>query len=1854
MSSSDDWDANVSSDEEENVPTLAAEGPEAPAARVWRRGDAAFVPASGPSSTDENGIAQLNETRQLSDSTQIAKFIQSLKDDFDEDVLSRFDTKSDDYVSRLYQTISCGHRQIGHDTNKPFLVDLDSLLMDVFADPLLDWKFGGEFLQVIFLVEQALVRLSSGERALSVVMFDALSVLWSDTTMLLARNIVFLHLKNETKIRCECFDGWWDAKFKAFSDEIRPSFILVSDGDAHSQIKTPVYCMQIFQRLTLHLLSCGISCVRCTEVFYYSNALYGFRLEMPNVHQFVHEGMISQCIPEISAEPVAEPDLDLLNRLRELQIVRESPRFLIVLYGCIVMNKRQQNDNSKLLKQFLTHSIVQTCLDLKYRSFREEIYQNDDPDLKSFASRFCCAVIGILDHCARPELVYSCDVFDGRLFRVISHLSQTNPALPLSGEALRRLDMLYQVVNDQISRVDTADSPLSNGIKKPSRFSSRSTQAGSSRFGGSRFGSSKFEAKSNIEEPVTEVVISKSSPSETCAVHRIHSAVVDEIVPDLEKTLASDGLVVQSEPDPLPLPEHWHEKVLIPDGLRKKSEILNEAGKDRKRLEKGDQRYLAFMKKYSDSLAGSKIVLRDVIVSQKSSKKHPNDPGQKVKGVSGKGQKRRGKGKNVRQESIKNKTTLRQKAQAKDDMIRYIELAAMIPTLEGKISKLDEKLLALSDPVAALPGQLKLLEWCMESYRISQPDLNKDPAIRLFQTIHDIFRRFKIHMQISEVQALQTGLHLLGFNDSAKQLALDYVQLMNETHPKKTSLGEVLVSPNSYDESKQCEPVGISCRRFQLDYAGHLMVRNVESKPDPRVENFYPDKWQRDLLDVVDEKRSCLVVAPTSSGKTFISYYTMKKILFDNRTVKRSKDQGFVVFVCPTKALVNQVAADVFRRWGRIFGIYTMDYDMWALDCEVLITVPEGLERMLMAPQREQFAKQLRYVIFDEVHSIGNPTGGEIWERIILMLQCPFVALSATLGNPDSFHAWLQRVQNIVDRRGSRRTEVSLITHTERWSDLEKYMYVPKEMFPEISSLNLGGGLLTHSTSSICSIHPLGAYQLGNGLQRGQDLPADLVFSPKDCSTLFDVMIRVVSRPSEDFPERKELVSSMGELDPEVFFSPLCITKRQVSDYESQLKKQLVRWSELGLHEEIQTVLAQISADLRKEISRTEQIPLPTAPELESVRAASLDEYVNPYSPDFVNRHFLPLLMDLDSTDRIPAIVFSMDNESCERLVIDTLDRLEAIEEKVLKEDGGRKRVKDQKDRRKALKAQKRLRDAKKRKGKRQEGGDDEQPRAEDGLLPEAEAEKEVDLRFSFCRPGEMMNQDDVDYWVKRTLYKQSWKKNHPLIRCLARGIGVHHDGLSRQYRSLVEAMFRARHLKVVVTTETLSLGVNMPCRTTVFAGDSPKLTPLRYRQMMGRSGRRGYDNVGHVIFLGIPPHKISYLMTSSLLSLHGNFAMSTTSVLRALISHSEADDKKFRLRSIANLLQETFSPPSQNSAEHPLKALEVLKKQIGYHYRFSLEYLVQIGLIDCSGQTAGAAGLVSHLYASNPANFAFAVLLQSGIFDSICSGFSANINVVNDSKLVLKLENKAICREVLGILCHLFFRVPFPANFKKSINSLSHVVMSPLCQEAQAVLARHNQTTVALFTQYCRTFSRDCLGAEDPSLPMSGVKFSGTPISDTDDVSSPLVEEFKSSAREFHARSPFVALSGHTDSFLSGQEIMETVNHQIKIGETDFVPTIELKDARRRELPLNAYALDFFIHGAYARLLKDNSLVEGYAWDLLKEWSLILKSIKLALTYVIVDAESDKVFLTFTALSNEFKRAFDDIGSQHAVSRSE
>ncbi|MFT5284690.1 MAG: superfamily II RNA helicase [Planctomycetota bacterium] len=94
-------------------------------------------------------------------------------------------------------------------------------------------------------------------------------------------------------------------------------------------------------------------------------------------------------------------------------------------------------------------------------------------------------------------------------------------------------------------------------------------------------------------------------------------------------------------------------------------------------------------------------------------------------------------------------------------------------------------------------------------------------------------------------------------------------------------------------------------------------------------------------------------------------------------------------------------------------------------------------------------------------------------------------------------------------------------------------------------------------------------------------------------------------------------------------------------------------------------------------------------------------------------------------------------------------------------------------------------------------------------------------------------------------------------------GIGFHHAGMLPIHKELVERMFTSGLLRMLFTTETFALGINMPARTVVFHSlrkfDGVTFDFLRtrdYMQMAGRAGRQGIDTEGMVI---------SYLDPSSL-----------------------------------------------------------------------------------------------------------------------------------------------------------------------------------------------------------------------------------------------------------------------------------------------------------------------------------------------------------------------------------------------------
>lgn len=100
----------------------------------------------------------------------------------------------------------------------------------------------------------------------------------------------------------------------------------------------------------------------------------------------------------------------------------------------------------------------------------------------------------------------------------------------------------------------------------------------------------------------------------------------------------------------------------------------------------------------------------------------------------------------------------------------------------------------------------------------------------------------------------------------------------------------------------------------------------------------------------------------------------------------------------------------------------------------------------------------------------------------------------------------------------------------------------------------------------------------------------------------------------------------------------------------------------------------------------------------------------------------------------------------------------------------------------------------------------------------------------------------------------------YPLVR---NGIGYHHAGMLPTLKEAVEQLFTSGLLKVIFTTETFALGINMPARSVIFDelrkfyGTYVRNLKTRdFYQMAGRAGRRGIDTEGFV-YSRINPHKI-------------------------------------------------------------------------------------------------------------------------------------------------------------------------------------------------------------------------------------------------------------------------------------------------------------------------------------------------------------------------------------------------------------
>lgn len=134
-------------------------------------------------------------------------------------------------------------------------------------------------------------------------------------------------------------------------------------------------------------------------------------------------------------------------------------------------------------------------------------------------------------------------------------------------------------------------------------------------------------------------------------------------------------------------------------------------------------------------------------------------------------------------------------------------------------------------------------------------------------------------------------------------------------------------------------------------------------------------------------------------------------------------------------------------------------------------------------------------------------------------------------------------------------------------------------------------------------------------------------------------------------------------------------------------------------------------------------------------------------------------------------------------------------------------------------------------------------------VLTEKEKNKILEIYDSLCQRFNLINDE----------------RTQSLRNLVEKGIAYHHAGIHPMLKEVVEQLFTSKLIKIIFTTETFALGINMPARSVVidemrkrYGRNFRTLKVRDFLQMAGRGGRRGIDKEGYV-YCRINPGELSF-----------------------------------------------------------------------------------------------------------------------------------------------------------------------------------------------------------------------------------------------------------------------------------------------------------------------------------------------------------------------------------------------------------
>lgn len=223
---------------------------------------------------------------------------------------------------------------------------------------------------------------------------------------------------------------------------------------------------------------------------------------------------------------------------------------------------------------------------------------------------------------------------------------------------------------------------------------------------------------------------------------------------------------------------------------------------------------------------------------------------------------------------------------------------------------------------------------------------------------------------------------------------------------KKQETASIQYNPQSVLNSMSLISSGIMSG---VSFTGNSFEKTLEENYFKLPEGAEPDIFQRASAAYLYGGHDVLVTAPTGTGKTAIALYAITKNLEDGKKT---------FYTTPLKALSNEK----YRNFQKIFGeenvgLITGDTKI-NKDAPVVIMTTEVYRNMIFGEKFKQhnpILDNLKTVVFDELHYLGDEDRGGVWEQSIILSdpKTQLLSLSATIGNNEDIARWMAKSRNL-------------------------------------------------------------------------------------------------------------------------------------------------------------------------------------------------------------------------------------------------------------------------------------------------------------------------------------------------------------------------------------------------------------------------------------------------------------------------------------------------------------------------------------------------------------------------------------------------------------------------------------------------------------------------------------------------------------------------------------------------------------------------------------------------------------------------------------------------------------------------